>query len=89
MRCRSLIEPLGLGPGRGTSDKLPNMDFAINEKAEPRVLVPWEQTTFANLTSISTSVYKRPGLATSLMTSHLLPASDRGYRERPRRRLQA
>lgn len=33
--------------------KLPNMDFPINEKAEGRILVPWEQNRFANLTADS------------------------------------
>ncbi|KAG6380428.1 glycosyltransferase family 90 protein [Boletus reticuloceps] len=31
-------------------DKLPNMDLAINTKAEGRVLVPWEHLQFPNLT---------------------------------------
>ncbi|KAF8546751.1 glycosyltransferase family 90 protein [Imleria badia] len=31
-------------------DELPNMDFAINSKAEGRVLVPWENLQFPNLT---------------------------------------
>ncbi|CDZ96493.1 Endoplasmic reticulum protein EP58, contains filamin rod domain and KDEL motif [Phaffia rhodozyma] len=31
-------------------EKLPDMDFPINEKAEGRVLVPWEQNQYANLT---------------------------------------
>lgn len=29
------------------------MDFPINEKAEGRILVPWEQNRFANLTADS------------------------------------
>ncbi|KAL7418792.1 hypothetical protein Q5752_006475 [Cryptotrichosporon argae] len=33
--------------------KLPNMDFPINEKAEGRILVPWEENLFANLTADS------------------------------------
>ncbi|WWC66770.1 uncharacterized protein I206_100675 [Kwoniella pini CBS 10737] len=35
-------------------DKLPNMDFPINEKAEGRILVPWEENLFSNLTADST-----------------------------------
>ena len=34
------------------------MDFPINEKAEGRVLVPWEQNKFANLTVDSSSQSK-------------------------------
>ena len=34
-------------------DKLPNMDFPINEKAEGRILVPWEENLFSNLTADS------------------------------------
>jgi hypothetical protein len=36
-------------------DKLPDMDFPINEKAEGRILVPWEQNKFANLSVDSSS----------------------------------
>lgn len=36
-------------------DKLPNMDFPINEKAEGRILVPWEQRLYANLTADTSS----------------------------------
>jgi hypothetical protein len=32
-------------------DKLPDMYFPINEKAEGRILVPWEQSKFSNLTA--------------------------------------
>lgn len=32
-------------------DKLPDMDFPINEKAEGRILVPWEQNLYHNLTA--------------------------------------
>ena len=32
-------------------DKLPNMDFPINEKAEGRILVPWEEKLYSNLTA--------------------------------------
>ena len=35
--------------------KLPDMDFPINEKAEGRILVPWEQNKFSNLTVDSSS----------------------------------
>lgn len=31
------------------------MDFPINEKAEGRILVPWEQNKYANLTVDSSS----------------------------------
>lgn len=34
-------------------DRLPNMDFPINEKAEGRILVPWEENLFSNLTADS------------------------------------
>ena len=33
--------------------KLPDMDFPINEKAEGRILVPWEESQFSNLTANS------------------------------------
>ncbi|WWC85878.1 uncharacterized protein L201_000745 [Kwoniella dendrophila CBS 6074] len=33
--------------------KLPDMDFPINEKAEGRILVPWEENLFSNLTADS------------------------------------
>lgn len=33
--------------------KLPNMDFPINEKAEGRILVPWEENLYSNLTADS------------------------------------
>ena len=36
-------------------DKLPNMDFPINEKAEGRILVPWEQNKYHNLTADASS----------------------------------
>lgn len=36
-------------------DKLPNMDFPINEKAEGRILVPWEEALYHNLTKDSSS----------------------------------
>jgi hypothetical protein len=32
-------------------DKLPDMDFPINEKAEGRILVPWEEKLYSNLTA--------------------------------------
>lgn len=35
--------------------KLPNMDFPINEKAEGRILVPWEEKLYSNLTADSKS----------------------------------
>ncbi|BEJ13624.1 hypothetical protein CspHIS471_0307980 [Cutaneotrichosporon sp. HIS471] len=31
-------------------EHLPNMDFPINEKAEGRILVPWEERLYSNLT---------------------------------------
>ncbi len=34
-------------------DKLPDMDFPINEKAEGRILVPWEENLYFNLTADS------------------------------------
>ena len=34
-------------------DRLPNMDFPINEKAEGRILVPWEERVYPNLTADS------------------------------------
>lgn len=34
-------------------DRLPNMDFPINEKAEGRILVPWEEKQFPNITADS------------------------------------
>ena len=34
---------------------LPDMDFPINEKAEGRILVPWEENQFSNLTADSSS----------------------------------
>ncbi|OXB38294.1 hypothetical protein LQV05_006535 [Cryptococcus neoformans] len=34
--------------------KLPDMDFPINEKAEGRILVPWEENLYSNLTADST-----------------------------------
>lgn len=36
-------------------DKLPDMDFPINEKAEGRILVPWEQSIYHNLTADASS----------------------------------
>ncbi|WVQ76240.1 hypothetical protein IAR50_005905 [Cryptococcus sp. DSM 104548] len=33
--------------------KLPDMDFPINEKAEGRILVPWEENLYSNLTANS------------------------------------
>ena len=36
-------------------DKLPDMDFPINEKAEGRILVPWEQNLYHNLTADASS----------------------------------
>lgn len=41
-------------------DKLPNMDFPINEKAEGRILVPWEQRLYSNLTADTTSKSRVP-----------------------------
>jgi len=32
-------------------DRLPDMDFPINEKAEGRILVPWEEKLYSNLTA--------------------------------------
>lgn len=34
-------------------DRLPDMDFPINEKAEGRILVPWEEKQFPNTTADS------------------------------------
>jgi hypothetical protein len=34
-------------------DRLPDMDFPINEKAEGRILVPWEEQRFPNTTADS------------------------------------
>lgn len=34
---------------------LPDMDFPINEKAEGRILVPWEEKLYSNLTADSSS----------------------------------
>lgn len=36
---------------------LPDMEFPINEKAEGRVLVPWEEKKFSNLTKDTSSAY--------------------------------
>lgn len=36
-------------------DKLPDMDFPINAKAEGRILVPWEENLYSNLTADSRS----------------------------------
>lgn len=41
--------------GEECAAKLPDMDFPINEKAEGRILVPWEQNKYANLTVDSSS----------------------------------
>jgi hypothetical protein len=38
-------------------DKLPDMDFPINEKAEGRILVPWEEKLYSNLTADSKSEF--------------------------------
>lgn len=38
--------------------KLPNMDFPINEKAEGRILVPWEESKYTNLTADSSKGIK-------------------------------
>lgn len=38
---------------------LPNMDFPINEKAEGRILVPWEEKLYQNLTADSSSEDQR------------------------------
>jgi hypothetical protein len=40
--------------------KLPNMDFPINEKAEGRILVPWEERIFSNLTVDSSRRFAFP-----------------------------
>ena len=37
-------------------DRLPDMDFPINEKAEGRILVPWEEKLFSNLTADSSGM---------------------------------
>jgi hypothetical protein len=42
---------------------LPDMDFPINEKAEGRILVPWEENLFANLTADSASAFSALSLA--------------------------
>lgn len=34
---------------------LPNMDFPINEKAEGRILIPWEEKLYKNLTADASS----------------------------------
>jgi hypothetical protein len=39
--------------------ELPNMDFPINEKAEGRILVPWEERLYQNLTADSSSTSLR------------------------------
>lgn len=36
-------------------NKLPDMDFPINEKAEGRILVPWEEQRYHNLTADTSS----------------------------------
>lgn len=36
---------------------LPDMDFPINEKAEGRILVPWEERRYLNLTADTASAY--------------------------------
>lgn len=44
---------------------LPDMDFPINEKAEGRILVPWEERLYQNLTADSSSKSCCSHLATS------------------------
>jgi hypothetical protein len=43
-------------------DKLPDMDFPINEKAEGRILVPWEQNLYHNLTADASSEFRAVGM---------------------------
>lgn len=41
-------------------DRLPDMDIPINEKAEGRILVPWEEKLFSNLTADSSRELRTP-----------------------------
>ena len=45
---------------------LPDMDFPINEKAEGRILVPWEENQFSNLTADSS---RESALARTILTT--------------------
>jgi hypothetical protein len=74
-------------------DKLPNMDFPINEKAEGRILVPWEESKYTNLTADSSSgLYKRgvccycnpDMLVLSAQLPSPVPPPHRGHQTRSR-----
>jgi hypothetical protein len=60
--------------------KLPDMDFPINAKAEGRVLVPWEENLYSNLTADSS----RKSLLLWQVMSKLMVSR---YRECPGRRV--
>ncbi|KAF8578824.1 glycosyltransferase family 90 protein [Ramaria rubella] len=49
-------------------DKLPDMDFPINAKAEGRILVPWEHQTYPNMTLQDSS-----GGVESMLGSEFIP----------------
>jgi len=49
-------------------DKLPNMDFPINEKAEGRILVPWEERLYQNLTKDARSEFTQVLLSKPALT---------------------
>jgi hypothetical protein len=75
-------------------DKLPDMDFPINEKAEGRILVPWEQNLYHNLTADASSKFRAGKGAVYIIyrstdaefqTQYLL--RRRGYRARTRRQV--
>jgi hypothetical protein len=40
-------------------DKLPDMNFPINQKAEGRILVPWEEKLYFNLTADSSREFSQ------------------------------
>ena len=52
--------------------KLPNMDFPINEKAEGRILVPWEESQFSNLTADSSRKSWYIAVLTTVGIEHVL-----------------
>jgi hypothetical protein len=54
---------------------LPNMDFPINEKAEGRILVPWEERLYPSLTKDASSESICPTVSNFI----------RGHQARPRR----
>lgn len=58
---------------------LPDMDFPINEKAEGRILVPWEEKLYQNLTKDSTSE----------LSSFVRADGLRGHQTRARRRVHS